>query len=72
MTAAALRSRLRRAIPWLWFAMSLLWTVVIILTDQLAWPLPLWIATTVGPLTYLSTSKHHLGSPDSNTKGINE
>jgi hypothetical protein len=52
--------------------MSLLWAVVIIVTDQLAWPLALSIATTVGPLTHLATSKHHLESPDSNTKGTNE
>lgn len=69
MTAGTLRSRLRRAIPWLWLAMSLLWAVVIIVTDQLAGPLALWIATTVGPLTYLSTSKHHLEPSDSNRKG---
>ncbi|MGB7861570.1 MAG: hypothetical protein WBM90_13825 [Acidimicrobiia bacterium] len=46
------RSRWRTAIPWLWLAMSLLWAVVIIVTDELAWPLALWVATTVGPLTY--------------------
>jgi hypothetical protein len=71
VTADALKS-LRRAIPWLWLAMSLSWAVVIIVTDQLAWPLALWIATTVGPLTYLATPKHHLESAGSNTKGINE
>jgi hypothetical protein len=53
MTAAASNRSLRRTIPWLWLAMSLLWAVVIIFTDQLAWPLALWIATTLGPLTYL-------------------
>lgn len=46
-------SRTLQALPWLWLAMSLLWAVVIIVTDQLAWPLALWIATTLGPLTYL-------------------
>ncbi|MEM9517320.1 MAG: hypothetical protein AAGA42_20905 [Actinomycetota bacterium] len=35
--------------------MSAAWAVVIIVTDQLAWPLALWIATTVGPLTALAT-----------------
>ena len=29
--------------------------VVIFSTDQMAWPLALWIATTVGPLTALKT-----------------
>ena len=56
MSARAIRGWLRQAVPWLWFAMSLAWAVVIIVTDELAWPLALWIATTVGPLTYLSTS----------------
>lgn len=46
-------SRTLQALPWLWLAMSLLWAVVIIVTDQPAWPLALWIATTLGPLTYL-------------------
>lgn len=35
--------------------MSAAWAVVIFTTDQLAWPLALWIATTVGPLTALKT-----------------
>jgi hypothetical protein len=56
MSAHATRGRLRQAVPWLWLAMSLAWAVVIIVTDELAWPLALWIATTVGPLTYLTTS----------------
>jgi hypothetical protein len=33
--------------------MSLPWALVIIVTDELAWPLALWIATTLGPLAYL-------------------
>ncbi|MFW2382882.1 MAG: hypothetical protein ACN4GZ_14085 [Acidimicrobiales bacterium] len=37
--------------------MSAAWAVVIFTTDQLAWPLTLWIAITVGPLTAL---KAHL------------
>ena len=57
MSADTSRSQWRRAIPWLWLAMSLVWAVVIVVTDQLAWPLALWIATTVGPLTYLGTGK---------------
>jgi hypothetical protein len=54
---------LRQALPWFWLAMSLLWAVVIFVTDQLAWPLALWIATTVGPLTYLRTSTNQ-SKPD--------
>lgn len=72
MTASAFMTRLRQVVPWLWLVMSLLWAVVIIVTDQLAWPLALWIATTVGPLTYLQTSKHHSDSQDSKTKGTQE
>ena len=41
------------AIPFLWIVLSMAWAVVILVTDQLAWPLALWIATTVGPLTTL-------------------
>lgn len=43
--------RFDRAIPFLWLALSMLWAGAVIVTDQLAWPLALWIATTVGPLT---------------------
>ena len=42
-----------RALPFLWLGLSFLWAVVIIVTDHVAWPLALWIATTVGPLTAL-------------------
>ncbi len=56
---------LRRAVPWLWLALSALWAVVIIVTDLAAWPLALWIATTLGPLTYLQRS----GSKGSITRG---
>lgn len=48
-------SRLRRLIPFLWLGLSIAWAVVIFVTDQLAWPLALWIATTVGPLTLMSS-----------------
>ena len=57
MSADATRHQVRRAVPWLWLAVSLAWAVVIIVTDELAWPLALWIATTVGPLTYLTRSE---------------
>ena len=40
-----------RLVPWLWLALSAGWAVVILVTDQLAWPLALWVATTLGPLT---------------------
>lgn len=52
---AVRRTRLLNALPWLWLGLSAVWAVVILVTDQLAWPLALWIATTVGPLTALKT-----------------
>lgn len=72
MTADVSGSRLRQVVPWLWLAMSLLWAVVIVVTDQLAWPLALWVATTVGPLTYLRNSKHQSDLPGTDTKGSHE
>ena len=72
MTAAASKVRLRRALPWLWFGMSLVWAVAIVVTDQLAWPLALWIATTVGPLTYLRNSNHQSVSQEPDRKGSHE
>lgn len=53
------RARLITALPWLWLALSALWAVIILTTDQLAWPLALWIATTLGPLTALRTRFRH-------------
>jgi hypothetical protein len=49
------QTRLLRALPWMWLGLSATWAVVIFTTDQLAWPLALWIATTVAPLTALKT-----------------
>ena len=49
------RTRLLDALPWLWLGLSAAWAVVIFVTDHLAWPLALWIATTVGPLTALKS-----------------
>ncbi len=45
------------ALPWLWLGLSVVWAVVIFATDQLAWPLALWIATTIGPLTALKARR---------------
>ena len=51
----ARRAHLLNALPWLWLGMSAAWAVVIFVTDQPAWPLAVWIATTLGPLTALKT-----------------
>lgn len=58
--------RWRRLIPWLWLALSLSWAVVILVTDEVAWPLALWIAGTVGPLTLLQSP------PKSRHAGVTE
>ena len=47
------RRRTLRLIAFGWLLLSLFWAGVIIVTDALAWPLALWIATTLGPLTWL-------------------
>ncbi len=53
------RRLLTRALPFLWLGLSIVWATVIIVTDHVAGPLALWIATTVGPLTAL---QHRPGS----------
>jgi len=45
------RQRWAKWLPFLWLGLSAIWAAVIVVTDQLAWPLALWIATTLGPLT---------------------
>lgn len=42
------RERIMSAIPWLWLALTATWLAVIFVTDQPAWPLPIWIAITLG------------------------
>lgn len=42
-----------RVIPWIWLALSAIWLVVIFVTDVPAWPLVIWIATTLGLLAAL-------------------
>ena len=63
---------MRKAVPWLWLALSVSWAVVIVITDQLAWPLALWIATTVGPLIYLRRSNDQSDPSGPDTKGTHE
>lgn len=47
------RDRIMSAMPWLSLAISAIWLVVIFVTDLPAWPLALWIAISLGPLTVL-------------------
>ncbi|MEO0494447.1 MAG: hypothetical protein AAF081_13645 [Actinomycetota bacterium] len=48
-----------------WLVVSAGWAVVIIATDHPAWPLALWIATTVGPLTAVKARRDAQGDLDS-------
>jgi hypothetical protein len=63
-TAAPPPSRRRnlRPLVFAWLALSVCWAGVIIVTDALAWPLALWIATTLGPLTMV---RSRIDSPSS-------
>ena len=47
------RTFLERSLPWLWLAMSAAWAAAMFVTETPEWPIALWIATTVGPLTLL-------------------
>jgi len=60
-------TRLLNALPWLWLGLSAAWAAVIFATDQVAWPLALWIATTVGPLTALKTRLDRTPIPEGAT-----
>jgi hypothetical protein len=42
---------MQRVVPFAWLALSAAWAAVIVATDQVAWPLAIWIAATLGPLT---------------------
>jgi hypothetical protein len=52
-TPPSTRRRNLQLLAFGWLALSLVWAGVIIVTDELAWPLALWVATTLGPLTLL-------------------
>lgn len=45
------RSLLLRFLPVVWLALSAVWVVVVIVTDRPAWPLAIWIAITIVPVT---------------------
>jgi hypothetical protein len=53
------RSTLQRVVPGAWLALSATWAAVIVVTDQVAWPLAIWIATTLGPLTAIERRHRH-------------
>ena len=39
--------------PFIWLALSAAWAGIVLVTGRPAWPLAIWIATTVGPLAAL-------------------
>jgi hypothetical protein len=47
--------QIMRALPWLWLALSVIWAVVIFVTDLPALSLAVWIAATVGPIAALQS-----------------
>lgn len=51
-------SRIMSAISLLWLALCAIWLAVIFVTDLPAWPLPIWIAVTLGPITVYNRTRH--------------
>lgn len=60
---------LRRVVPVVWLALSAAWATVIVVTDQVTWPLALWIATTLGPLTAIDRRRRCDTTGDTNSAG---
>jgi hypothetical protein len=60
------RSTLQRVVPFAWLALSATWVAVIVVTDQVAWPLTIWIATTLGPLTAIERRHRRHETTDTN------
>jgi len=55
-----LAARRSNAIAMAWLAITFLWVIVIFATDLLAWPIVIWIATTIGPIKALGESHKKL------------
>ncbi len=51
-----LAARRSNVIATAWLAITFLWVVVIFATDVLAWPIVIWIATTIGPIKALGAA----------------
>lgn len=76
-TVRAWPPRLRRTIPFLWLGLSVAWAVVVFVTDQPALWLALWIATTVGPIVFISSHNRtkrsgEIESTDPISKGLKQ
>lgn len=50
-----------RLVPFAWLALSAAWAGVVLVTERPAWPLAIWIAITVGPLTALDGRRRNAG-----------
>lgn len=61
--------RRRAAFPWLWLAITVLGLVVIAVSDQPAWPLAVWIASTLGTVVVLDGSSRGRQSEPQSRKG---
>ena len=61
-TPANRRTRTREALPWMWLGLSAAWLLLIVVTDQPAWPLAVWIAATIAPLA-ARTARPEPGKP---------
>lgn len=61
------RTVVLRMLPFAWLALSAVWAVVVVVTDQVAWPLAIWIATTLGPLTAIE--RRHRRNETTHTNG---
>ena len=44
-----------KALPWLWLGVSAAWAALVFVTEQPAWPLAVWVATTLGPITVVKS-----------------
>ena len=51
--AVVRRTFLERSLPWMWLTLSAAWAASLFITEAPAWPVALWVATTIGPLTLL-------------------
>lgn len=47
---------LRRWTPVVWLVVLVVWVALLVVTDQPAWPLAVWIALTIGPVTMQQAS----------------
>ncbi len=48
-------ARARKAVAWLVLGLSVAWLATVVVTDEPAWPLAVWIAAIVGPLAARTT-----------------